>query len=42
MANYDRGCDGKPPEDGTTRAVIEAVVRQFDDRAMDWRFGALS
>ncbi|WP_445669811.1 DUF7678 domain-containing protein [Paenibacillus sp. FSL R10-2199] len=42
MANYDRGWDGKPPEDSTTRAVIEAAVRQFDDQAVDWQFEALS
>ncbi|MEC0167355.1 DUF7678 domain-containing protein [Paenibacillus graminis] len=40
LANYDRGWDGKPPEDSDIRAVIEAVVRQFDKRAVDWRFEA--
>ncbi|WP_438498634.1 DUF7678 domain-containing protein [Paenibacillus sp. IHBB 3054] len=41
LANYDRGWDGKSPEDSTTRAVIEAAVRQFDDRAVEWQFEAL-
>lgn len=41
LANYDRGWEGKPPEDSTTRAVIEAAVRQFDHRVVDWQFEAL-
>ncbi|WP_342436756.1 hypothetical protein NSS79_26000 [Paenibacillus sp. FSL L8-0436] len=40
LANYDRGWDGKPPEDSKIRAVIEAVVRQFDDQKIDWSFEA--
>ncbi|ASA20245.1 DUF7678 domain-containing protein [Paenibacillus donghaensis] len=40
LANYDRGWDGKPPEDSKIRAVTEAVIRQFDDKAVDWRFEA--
>ncbi|GGF72166.1 hypothetical protein GCM10010912_16600 [Paenibacillus albidus] len=41
LVNYDRGWDGKPPEDSTIRVVIEAAIRQFDDKAVDWRFEAL-
>lgn len=41
LANYDRGWDGKPPEDSNIRSVIEIVVRQFDDKAVDWEGEAL-
>ncbi|MRN55625.1 DUF7678 domain-containing protein [Paenibacillus monticola] len=40
LANFNRGWDGSPPEDTKIRAVIEAAVRQFDDKAVDWRFEA--
>uniref|UniRef100_UPI004048720A DUF7678 domain-containing protein n=1 Tax=Paenibacillus sp. FSL H3-0469 TaxID=2954506 RepID=UPI004048720A len=36
LANYDRGWDGKPPEDSKIRTVIEMAVRQFDHKAVDW------
>ncbi|NOU81170.1 hypothetical protein GC101_20105 [Paenibacillus sp. LMG 31459] len=40
LANFERGWDGKPPEDIMIRAVIAVAVEQFDNKAVDWTFEA--